>query len=386
MPNPLAVLFLPKRRLAAAEPLVLQRGGVLGGTQWVVPRGECQYRRHDFSAVPPRQRQAAAALHLQRYLPTSDAVARIGWLDGVAHFWIWERPLAAVLRSRQKWLPESVLRRPALANGLHLLRCESGVEGQAWRDGNLVASQWWPQSPPTESWQRFVRGTGIGIDQTPGMPAVQQVPLSAYPWAQMQPVRTGQLANAEFVIWTATLGLLAAAAGWQLASLQEWRELREAQEKQLAALRMRAGPILDARDRAEAAAGRLHDMQAMLNGVSDYDLIADIVRPLPARTRLASYLRESGKISAALLLPGAAGPSATPSAPGLPVMGVPGQAVPRLAIANVDLRRMVSMYEGHPLLTEASATPAVGGVLLEFKLPAVDDEDAARTDAEARAR
>ena len=77
MSNPLAALFLPKRRLAAADPLILQRGGLLGGTQWVVKRAECQYRRHDFSGIPARQRAAAAALHAKRLLPTVDALVRI---------------------------------------------------------------------------------------------------------------------------------------------------------------------------------------------------------------------------------------------------------------------------------------------------------------------
>lgn len=386
MPNPLAALFLPKRRLAAADPLILQRGAVLGGTQWVVPRGECQYRRHDFSALTARQRQAAAALHVKRYLPTSESLARIGWLDGIAHFWIWEKPLPAVIRSRQKWLPESALRRPMLPNGLHLLKCERGLEGQAWRDGNLMASQWWPMAPDIDDWHRFLRSAGLPVDQAPAVPSVQNAPLLAYPWPQMQPVRSGQLANAEFLIWVTSFCLLAAAAGWQASSLQEWRKLRAAQEVELATLRAQAGPILEARERAEAAVARLQEMQSMLQGVSDYDLIADMVRPLPAGTRLLNYTRETGKLQATVTvpgqgtpgqtMPGTSGQAAAPVTLSLGQLGLPGAALPR-----VDVRRIVALYQGHPLLSDASATPVPGGLLLEFALPKSEEEDKAAVDA-----
>ena len=369
MPSPLAALFLPKRRLAAADPLILQRGGLLGGTQWVVPRGECQFRRHDFSAIPPRQRRPAAALHLQRLLPTSDSVARIGWVGSIALFWIWENPLPAVLKTRQKWLPESALRRPVLANGLHLLRCQSGVEGQYWRDGSLVASQWWPDAPALDAWHRFLRGAGVAIDQSVSVPSVQSAQWLDYPWPVMQPVRSGQLANTEFLIWLVTLCLLAAAAGSQASSLHEWGRLREKQQEQLVALRARSGPILDARERAEALAARLQDYRVVQDGISDYDLIAEVIRPLPAGTRLVEYLRDGRKLSVKVALPGQS-PAVPASAMGQPVV----QPLPDISmqpkLPTVDVRRMVALYAAHPLLDQASATPVLGGVLLEFDLPA----------------
>ena len=375
MPNPLAALFLPKRRLAAAEPIVLQRGSLLGGTQWVVPRGECQYRRHDFSALPARQRQAAAALHVKRYFPTVDSLARIGWLGGIAHFWIWEKPLPAVIRSRQKWLPESALRRPLLPNGLHLLKCENGVEGQAWRDGNLLASQWWASTPEVDEWHRFLRSAGFAVDQGPVVPSIQLLPLLPYPWPQMQPTRTGQLANAEFVIWLSTLALLAAAAGWQASSLQEWKKLRDAQAIELAAMRAQSGPILEARERAEEALAQLQDLESMLQGVSDYDLIADVVRPLPAGTRLLNYTREASKLQVTVTVPGQVATTPTIPAP----MSQAQVAMPGATLPRVDIRKIVALYQGHPLLSEAAATPVLGGLALEFSLPEVEEDEESDT-------
>lgn len=345
MPNPLAALFLPRRRLAAADPLVLQRGGPFGGSQWVVARGECQYRRHDFGAIPQRQRAAAATLHVKRYLPSTDAVARIGWQGGIAHFWIWEKPLPAVQKGRARWIPESALRAPAIPNGLHLMRCLRGVEGQVWKEGRLLASQWWPEVPDSEAWQRFQRGAGLSLDQAPAKPVVQERPLAEYPWALMQAERSGRFAEAEFVIWVSTLSLLAAAAGWQAASLRQWQGMRESQAVEIEALRASSSVILAGREAADAATSELARLQKLQNGLSDYALVADIVGPLPAGSEVVRYLREGGKVTALV------------------------------KTGQKDLRRVVALYQSHPVLREASGALAAEFVELTFELPAPPDDE-----------
>lgn len=345
MPNPLAALFLPRRRLAAADPLILQRGGPLGGTQWVALRGECQYRQHDFSGIPSRQRAAAAALHVKRYLPNANAIARIGWQGAIAHFWIWEKPLPAAQKGRIRWIPESALRRPVIANGQHLVRCQSGVEGQVWSDGRLIASQWWPDTPAAENWQRFLRGAGIPLDKSPAMPAIEQLPLMPYPWPVMQADRGGAFANAEYVIWVGTLSLLAAAAAWQAASLDTWFSLREKQTAQLDALRASSATILEGRETADAASAELANLEKLHRGLSDYVLVADIVSPLPSGSLVLGYVREAGKIRAVV------------------------------KTTQKDLRRLVMLYHSHPVLKEASAVLVGESVEFTFELPKPPEED-----------
>lgn len=355
MPNPVAALFLPRRRLAAADPLVLQRGGPLGGTQWVAPRGECQYRQHDFNHLPSRQRAAAAALHVKRFMPSVDALARIGWQDGIAHFWIWEKPLPAAQKGRIRWMPESALRRPLIANGQHLLQCLVGVEGQVWEDGRLLASQWWPVVPAIETWQRFLRGASIALDRAPVMPAVQRLPLLPYPWPLMQAERSGRFADTELVIWVAALSLLGASAGWQAASLDAWHQLRDAQVGELDVLRSSSATILDGREVADAAAAELASLQKLQKGVSDYVLIADILAPLPPGSMVLTYLREGGKIRTLVKTP------------------------------EKDLRKLTVLYQSHPLLREASALVAGESVELTFEMPKPVDEDTEAESSEDRA-
>ncbi|MBS0226984.1 MAG: hypothetical protein JSS25_11660 [Proteobacteria bacterium] len=352
-PNVLAALFLPRRRLATAERTLLQRGGPLGGSQWVAPRGQCQYRQQDFSAVPKRQRHAAAELHAKRLVPNSESRVRIGWMDGIAHFWIWENPLPAAIKGRQRWVPEAVLRRPAIANGTYLVNCSSGVEGQIWRDGHLRGSQWWPAVPTLESWHRFLRGAGASIEQSPAVPKAHGLPLLAHPWALLQPERSGRFAGSEFVVWVGCLAVLAAAAGWELASLQQWEKARETQASALEDMRAKAGAILAARESADDSTSQLAALAGLQTGVSDYALIADVIAPLPQGSQLMAWTRETGKI----------------------------QALVKTKLD--DPVKLVLLYRNHALLREVTATPSGEFIQLVFDLPKPPPEESAGSGAVA---
>ena len=348
-PNVLAALFLPRRRLATAERTLLQRGGLLGGSQWVAPRGQCQYRQQDFSAVPKRQRHAAAELHAKRLLPNAGSRARIGWSDGIAHFWVWENPFPAAIKGRQRWVPEPVLRRPAIANGIYLLNCSSGVEGQIWRDGHLAASQWWPAVPPLENWHRFLRGASASIEQSPAVPAAQNLPLLAHPWVLLQPERSGRFGGSEFVIWVSCLALLAAAAGWQLASLRQWNAARDAQASALEDLRQRAEPILAAQESADDSMRELATLARLQTGVSDYGMLAEVIAPLPEGSQVMAWTRESGKL----------------------------QVVVKTTLK--DPVKLVQLYARHAVLHEVSATPSGEFFQLVFDLPKPPPEETVST-------
>ena len=67
-------------------------------------------------------------------------------------------------RRRARWIdlgiasaPET-LARVGLKDGVRLVRCLEGFEGEAWRDGDLVASRWWPATPSAQEWNFFLRG------------------------------------------------------------------------------------------------------------------------------------------------------------------------------------------------------------------------------------
>lgn len=334
----LAALFSPTRRLIGVDEPVVQQGGVLGGQQWVVPRSECQYRQADLSALPPRQRAAAAGLAAKRYQPTSDAVAYIGLRRGIAHLWIWASPPKEVASGEQRWLPETLLLPPPSQDGPRLLRLARGTEGQLWEEGQLLLSQWWPQAPDADAWQRFLRAGGL----EPGGEVPAPLPLSwAVPWdeGRRSPL-PGSAVGRERLAWLAVGAGIALLLGWELTGLARWSLAGERLATRLDVTRTEIAPVLAAREHAEQAQAEAARLRGLQNGTSDYELMAQVVTALPEGTRFSSWSRQGGKLKV------------------------------KLAGGEQDPRRYVAAFAGHPLLAEASAVPAGGAMLMEFTLPA----------------
>tara|TARA_B100000678_G_scaffold206585_2_gene174192 strand:+ start:1914 stop:2990 length:1077 start_codon:yes stop_codon:yes gene_type:complete len=87
-----------------------------------------------------------------------------------ANIWTWDREAGAAdldLSSRNT-VPESALHAPA--DGLVLRQSLDGYEGQAWRDGELMQSQWWPAEVRADQWSLFclsVEKLGLNPVQDP---------------------------------------------------------------------------------------------------------------------------------------------------------------------------------------------------------------------------
>lgn len=336
----LAALFSPTRRLTGDEASLVQQGGLLGGQESVVPRAECQYRRLDLTAMPARQRSAAARLAVSRYEPSPDAATHVAWTGGIAHLWIWATQAPATGRGEQRWIPETLLAAPPVADGPRLLAMNPGVEGQLWQSGQLLTSQWWPQSPDQDAWQRFLRGAGLDPEMAPLTPQPIALPWSASPWGERQ--RGGFAASAanESFLWMAAFTLLALALGWQVAGLVRWGNAGKALASQLEVARQVAAPLLAARERAEQLqTDTEHLLQLRAEG-SDYELMGEIIAALPEGTQLKAWRRDSDKLQVAV------------------------------QSGEADPRKFVSAFEKLPQLADVTATPVAGDIMqLAFTLP-----------------
>ena len=323
----------------------IQSGGPLGGREWVVPRAECQYRCIDLGAIPPRQRAAAARLAVARHAPSLSATASLAWLGPVVHLWIWASPLAAVMRGEERWICETLLSAPPLDDGLRLLAQSSGVEGQVWRSGQLASSQWWPQVPGQDGWHRFLRSAGLDPDVAPVPPEPVRLAWSVSPWAKTQRGVLSSTAAMERTAWLGVFMVLAMALGWQLAGLVRWSVASTAIGKELEATRAAAAPLLAAREQAEQFQADTNELLELQSGISDYQLMADVIRSLPAGARLNGWRREAGKLQVLV------------------------------QSAESDPRKFVSAFAQIPLLADVSATPqADGRMRMEFILPAEPPE------------
>lgn len=341
----LAALFSPTRRLITGEPTPVQRGGLLGGRQWVVPRADCQYRRVDLSALPARQRAAAARLAVARHEPTPGAITHVTWHGGIAHLWIWSTPTPAATRGEQRWIPESLLAAPPVGDGPRLLRLVRGVEGQVWHAGHLVSSQWWAQPPAAEAWQRFLRAAGRDPNAFPAVPQPAAVPWSVTPWGDRQRDLFASAAMNERMAWTATFALVALALGWQTAALTRWEEASAAMATRLDAARAKATPLLAARERAEAVQAEIEHFSTLQDSTSDYVLMAQIIGALPEGAQLKGWLREAGKLQVSV------------------------------QSSESDPRAIVAAFGKLANLADVTATPLdTGGMQLVFTLPGSKEE------------
>jgi hypothetical protein len=336
----LAAIFSPTRRLAGPEPVTVRAGGLLGELQWVVPRAECEYHRHDFSMLPARQRAAAAAIAARRHAG-GDARHHVAWKGAIAHVWSWrggDAPLAA----DAGWIPESLLRRAPSADGLRLLAQVRGFEGQCWRDGDLQSSQWWADAPSAAAWQRFARASGLGPDAA-ALPEAEALPWSE-PWADAKRGMPASPAMLERIAWRAIACAILAALGWQVAGTLQLHLAQASLDAKMNALRAKAAPLLAAREQAERAQDGLAALRALQQGHDDYRLVSRVIQPLPADTRVLEWHREGDKLQVAV------------------------------QSGDADPRHFVSAYAGDKLLSGVVATPGNSGTTMlafDFSPPAV---------------
>lgn len=343
----LTTLFSPTRRLGGPEPRVLHAGGALGPVEWVVPRADCHYRRLDFSQLPARQRASAAAVAVRRQEPAPGALHHVAWTGGTAHAWVWPEPDAALLAGEAGWIPESLLRAPPAQDGPRLLAMMRGVEGQVWRDGELRTSQWWPTRPDAAAWLRFLRAAGLAASAA-AVPEPEALPWAERPWGDRPAGLPGSPAALERLAWVAGIGIVGLGLGWQLAAQASWGFGQWRLDQRLEQLRAEATPLLEARERADAALQRLLAYQTLAVAESDYRLVAEVVEPLPADTRLVAWRREGDRLQVGL------------------------------ESAETDPRRFVSAFQSHPRLADVAASPVPNGtgVQLDFDLAAAVQEGA----------
>ena len=338
MQNRPRALFSPGRSLPGEAPGHRQPKGLFGAQEWVVARSDCQYRQQDFSALPPRKRLAAARLAAARFLPQPRSRVHLAWQGALAHYWIWT-PDGEVAADYRRWLPETLLLAPPAQDGLRLLALSRGVEGQLWRAGMLVASQWWARHPTDAEWLNFLRASGWAGDAA--MPVVETLEWLERPWAQSGRHWSVDADTAERMAWIASGCLLLAVLGWQVTSLLRWDAAARAEAARVDVARAKTAPLQAARERAESAVADIQALRDLEPGYSDYDWMVRIAAKLPQGTQLAGWAREPGKLR---------------------VLARGG---------DPDPRRVIEAFLDAPPFDNLTATPTGSGdMLLEFELPA----------------
>lgn len=330
---------MPHRRWLAPEVGPLQTGGLFGPREAVVPRAACTHFRLALPALAAGERAAALELAVRRVAPMPEPRYAALWQGGAAQVWVLDERTAAEAAETERLLAESaLLPPPAEPEGARLLAVAGGVEGQVWREGGLIASRFWPQTPDADAWARFLRAAGLPLAE---VPPLQTLARQAEPWGQ--PARRGRWAAAqlEAAFWRGSAVLLGLLLGWPLLAGSLWAGAAALQEHRLNELRAASAPLIAAREQAERAQARLDALARLGAGPLDAVLLADLRERLPAEDRLLGWLRDGERLRI------------------------------DLQASSSDPRHYVQALAGHPQLAAVVANPGEGGRMqLEIELPA----------------
>ncbi|MEM9168726.1 MAG: hypothetical protein AAGC56_03655 [Pseudomonadota bacterium] len=174
------------RRFLQPRLLVRRTDGALakvgGGDGWptvLIPRAETSFERARLFSGDWKGRRAA-----EKRAAASSPYARPGvrverdpaGLD--AGLWIWDASRFEPPEDRliaPAVMPESLAFAP-LRQGVRVVTCIQGYEGQAFQDDALVASRYWPDPPTDEEWTRFLRHARVELNAAA---QAAQAPISA---------------------------------------------------------------------------------------------------------------------------------------------------------------------------------------------------------------
>jgi len=197
------MLFTPK--LIATndndENFILNSPGLLGQSIHVIPRAQCAFRRYRLKGSGKPAVEAILLRAMNEARSGHDKFKIIKDPDNkTATVWSYNSKNISKIRS----LPETLCVKP-VTSGLRLVNCLSGVEGQIWDEGVLVASRWWHNDPSAAEWASFIRVAPFDfVSDIPAKPAVEKVN-----YRENFPIFSFDKQNFEDIITPSRVGMFA---------------------------------------------------------------------------------------------------------------------------------------------------------------------------------
>ena len=284
---------------------------------WIVGRGLCMFRRHDFANVPKSRRRAAVELQLPVWSPFRRTGHHTVWQGSEAMVWFWD---AAVVAEAQHAfaaapagrdapppedlhvLPETVFL-PRQYDGVRLQPCRAGCELQHWRDGVLADAFWYPDRPDADQLESFLARQGVPAPGAVAARVVQNGAAESFPtehaaepWAS--PVAPMDwLQSNERALAAAAILLLALAAIWQEARYWKIDGLATAAQAEFDTQQEALAPVLATRDEILALSRRNDALATVLNTPSQAYLMGLVDQAIPgASARFSEWSYQQGEL------------------------------------------------------------------------------------------
>jgi hypothetical protein len=235
-------------------------------------------------------------------------------------------------------LPETALQ-ARREDGLHLIGCLEGVEGQFWAEGELKASRWWAEAPTPEQWLEFVRATGVVVHALPGVPPLEQPAWRSRAWTNSGAGLELERRGREAALAGAAL-VLAAYAYLGGALVRDARSLA-AVDNRLGEAQHRAAPVITDREQALANLDYLSGFAKLDPYPSQLAVLARVAENLPSNgSQLAAWSYQAGDLQFTVFSPA----------------------------SSLDILFYVKTYSSVPGFTDVAAERAEGPRSLRVKL------------------
>lgn len=248
----------------------------------IVGRDLCTFAWVDQVGVAERRvRRREAELEAMRIAHAQEAGLYMVLFPHGAAIWSWDNTAVdeAIEQSELDNLgeamrvPEPLMQAPDLgANGLRLVTCLRGFEGQIWKEGALVGSRWWGRPPTDSDWLVFATAVGAADIRLPAPTTPHALP-SPFAANDHKPART-ELINPKLAFWGGAAGATLAFAALAYAGGVELRHALLANE--IAKLEQQAAPMRALHAQVRADAAEYDRLSKALRGVNASDLMSNI--------------------------------------------------------------------------------------------------------------
>jgi hypothetical protein len=272
----------------------------------VLARSLCLYARFTVPKdLSPAKREAALRLKILEWSPHATPGMLIDWADTEAGVWIWDQSkVEEAIRAqgldpkRVLVVPESALAEPG-EDGARIVASIEGLEGQAWRDGLLVASRWWPEPPQPEEWRRFQRAAALAPGLQSAVPPEPWPPVwRDTPWPRTRRRWIAVVSEAgRMRLAAAALIVLALPLVYEGATLARLKVKTASVERNLAELRQKADPVMRQRMAAQTAMECVRALLALEPYPDQLALLARVGGQLPPNgTALGDWSFQNGEL------------------------------------------------------------------------------------------
>lgn len=263
-------------------------------------RSVSRYRCIDLAGVPTADRVSALRAQLTAWQPFPASDYLIDMNGGQAQVFALSREARESLPQARALWPETLLH-PVGDDGLRLVACLEGVEGQCWRAGVLHSSRWWAARPVDAEWQDFARQAQA---ECMSVPEVQELPwqrprraLATLDGLQQRLQGQERLIGGALAVALAGGSAVVAHGAWDAF------QARDSGQAELQAVRDDVAPVLAARDRALADADRAAALVRQLQAPSPLEVLGQLNQLLPPAGRLKEFELRAGLVKLGLDLP-----------------------------------------------------------------------------------